>query len=142
MTLVPRGSFFDVDKFFDDFWTPARRGSGNLGAFFTPRVDIRENRDHYEITAELPGVKKEDVHVTLEEGILTVEAEMKQEDKEENEGRVIRQERRYGKYSRSFNLGGNVHEQDISATFSDGILTVRAPKAPEITPQQRRIEIQ
>ena len=55
MTLIPRGSFFDVDKFFDDFWSPARRGGNNIGAFFTPRVDIKELDDHYEITAELPG---------------------------------------------------------------------------------------
>ncbi len=142
MTLIPRGSFFDVDKFFDDFWSPARRGSSNVGAFFTPRVDIKELDDHYEITAELPGVKKEDLNITLEEGILTIEAESRQESKEEKEGRVIRQERRYGKFTRSFNLGGNVHESDITAAFDNGILAIRAPKVPESVPQQRRIEIQ
>ena len=142
MTLIPRGSFFDVDKFFDDFWSPARRGGNNIGAFFTPRVDIKELDDHYEITAELPGVKKEDLNITLEEGILTVEAETRQENKEEKEGRKISQERRYGKFSRSFNLGENVHEQEISAAFDNGILTIKAPKVPETLPQQRRIEVQ
>jgi HSP20 family protein len=142
MTLIPRGSFFDVDKFFDDAWAPLQRGNSNVGSFFAPRVDIKENTDHYEISAELPGVKKEDVHLTLEEGILTLEAEMKQENKEEKEGKVIRQERRYGKYSRSFNLGGNVHEADISASFEDGVLKIKAPKVPETIPQQRRIEVQ
>lgn len=141
MTLVPRGSFFDVDKIFDDFWSPVRRENKDLGSFFAPRVDIKENKDHYEISAELPGVKKEDIHLTLEDGILTIEAEMKQEDKEEKEGKVIRQERRYGKYSRSFNLGSNIHEQDINAAFDDGILKITAPKTPEKTPQQRRIDI-
>src|SRR5690606_5948271 len=112
----------DVDKFFDDFWSPARRAGNNLGAFFTPRVDIHELEDHYEITAELPGVQKADLNILLEDGILTLEAESRQENKEEKDGRIIRQERRYGKFSRSFNLGGNVNENDISATFDNGIL--------------------
>lgn len=142
MTLIPRGSFFDVDRFFDDTWGAARKTSSNVGAFFTPRVDIKEHDGHYEITAELPGVKKEDLNITLEEGILTIDAETRQESKEESEGKVIRQERRYGKYTRSFNLGGNVHESDISAAFDNGILTIKAPKVPELVPQQRRIEIQ
>jgi len=142
MTLIPRGSFFDVDRFFDDAWGAARKTSSNVGAFFTPRVDIKEHDGHYEITAELPGVKKEDLNITLEEGILTIDAETRQESREESEGKVIRQERRYGKYTRSFNLGGNVHESDISAAFDNGILTIKAPKVPELVPQQRRIEIQ
>ena len=87
MSLIPRGSFFDVDKFFDDFWSPATQRGSNVGAFFTPRVDIKEHDGHYEISAELPGVKKEDLHITLEEGILTIEAESRQESKEEKEGR-------------------------------------------------------
>src|SRR5690606_23474593 len=97
--------------------------------------------DHYEITAELPGVKQEDLNITLEEGILTIDAETRQQSKEEKEGRVIRQERRYGKCSRSLNLGGNVHEEDISAAFDNGILTIKAPKVPETIPQERRIEV-
>ena len=142
MSLVPRGSFFDVDKFFDDFWAPARRENSTVGSFFAPRVDIKEMKDHYEISAELPGVKKDQISITLDDGVLTLEAEMNQEDKEEKDGKVIRQERRYGKYSRSFNLGGNVNEADISASFEDGILKVKAPKAAEVIPQQRRIDIQ
>ena len=143
MTLIPRGNFYDLDKFFDDFWSPSRRTGDSVDTFFAPRVDIKELNDHYEVTAELPGVKKEDVHITLEDGILSLEAETSQEDKEEEaDGRVIRQERRYGKYRRSFNLGGNVHEEDISASFEDGVLKLAAPKAKEEAPVQRRIEIQ
>ncbi|MCB1669179.1 MAG: Hsp20/alpha crystallin family protein, partial [Pseudomonadales bacterium] len=119
-----------------------RRSESSVDAFFAPRVDIKELDDHYEVTAELPGVKKEDVHITLEDGILSLEAEASQEDKEEENGKVIRQERRYGKYRRSFNLGGNVHEEDISASFENGVLKLKAPKAKEETPVQRRIEVQ
>ncbi|NHN38004.1 Hsp20/alpha crystallin family protein [Pseudomaricurvus alcaniphilus] len=141
MALIPRGSFYDLDKIFDDFWAPATRNESNVGNFFTPRVDIKELDDHYEVTAELPGIKKEDVHITLHDGILTLEAEAQQEEKQEQEGKIIRQERRYGKYRRSFNLGGNVEESDISAAFSDGVLKLKAPKAKPGIPQQRRIEI-
>ena len=142
MTLIPRGNFYDLDKFFDDFWAPSRRSNEPVDTFFAPRVDIKERDDHYEVTAELPGVNKEDVHITLEDGILSLEAETRQEDKEEENGKVIRQERRYGKYRRSFNLGGNVHEEDISASFENGVLKLTAPKAKEETPVQRRIEVQ
>lgn len=141
MTLIPRGNFLDIDRFFDDFWTPVKRDAGEVGSFFAPRVDIEEHDNHYEITAEIPGIKKDDVHVHLEDGVLSIEAEHKQEDKEEKEGKLIRQERRYGKYMRSFNLGGNIQEKDISASFEDGILTLKAPKAVEEVPKARRINI-
>ena len=141
MSLIPRGSFFDTDRFFNDFWAPVSKEGEPAASFFAPRVDIKEKGDHYEITAELPGVKKEDIHITLQDGVLTLQAETHQEDREEKEGKIIRQERRYGKFMRSFNLGGDVHEDDISASFSDGVLCLKAPKLKEEVPTQRRIEI-
>jgi HSP20 family protein len=141
MSLIPRSNFLDMDKFFDDFYAPLKREGGSLGSFFTPRVDIRENGDHYEITAELPGVKKEDLHLHLEDGVLTINAETKQEDKEEKEGKVIRQERRYGKYSRSFSLGDSVHQEDIQAEFDNGVLKITAPKVSQTAPVRRMIDI-
>lgn len=141
MSLIPRGSFFDFDRFFDDFSGLPQRQESSGNAFFTPRVDIVEHDNQYEITAEMPGVKKEDLNVTLEDGVLTIEAECKQEEKEEKEGKLIRQERRYGKFLRSFSLGNNVQQQDIQASFDDGVLRLTAPKMAEASPQQRRIEI-
>jgi len=141
MTLVPRSDFFDIDKLFDDFYAPIKKQGGAMDSFFTPRVDIKENGDHYEITAELPGVKKDDLHIHLEDGLLTIEAETKQEESEEKEGKIIRQERRYGKYSRSFSLGDSVKEEDISAAFEDGILKITAPKVTDTAPQKRRIDV-
>jgi HSP20 family protein len=131
---------FDVDRFFDDFWAPS--SESQAGTFFAPRVDIREADGHYEITAELPGVDRDDIHVHVKDGILTLEAEATQEDKEEKEGKLIRQERRYGKFMRSFNLGNDVHEADIKASFKDGVLKLEAPKLIERPPERRRIEIQ
>lgn len=140
MSLVPRNSLFNFDDLFGSFFAPAASSDAST-PFFTPRIDVKDNKDHYLISAELPGVKKEDIHLTLEDGVLTLEAETKQEDKEEKEGKVIRQERRYGKLMRSFNVGNNVHEGDISASFESGILTLTAPKVKETTPETRRITI-
>jgi HSP20 family protein len=139
MSLVPRSNLFDIDRFFSDAW-PQVAASQN-SSFFAPRVDIKEADKHYEITAELPGVAKEDIHVHVKDGVLTLEAETNQEDREEKEGRVIRQERRYGKYMRSFNLGQDIKEADIKASFKDGVLKLEAPKAVPVEPERRRIEV-
>lgn len=141
MNLVPRDRLFDLDKIFDEFWTPESRGLSSENAFFAPRVDIHELDGHYEITAEIPGLKREEIDVTVNDGVLTISAEKNEEDKEEKEGKVIRRERRYGKFLRSFNLGSDVHEEDISGKFEDGVLTLSIPKMEEKSPIQKRIEI-
>lgn len=140
MPLVPRNSLFDRDDLFNSFWAPAT-SDGEGTSLFAPRVDIREKGDHFEITAELPGVDRDDIHVTLHDGVLTIEAETRQENNEEKDGKVIRQERRYGKFMRSFSLGDGVEESDIRANFVDGVLTLQAPKASEKSSSKRRIEI-
>lgn len=142
MNLIPRNSVFDIDSLFDNFWAPLSSGNAsvNEGAF-APRVDVTEKKDHYELTAELPGVDKKDIDVTLDNGMLTISAESRFENKEEKDGRVIRQERRYGKYTRSFNLGTDVKEKDIKAEFKNGVLTLNVPKVEQKTPVSHRIEI-
>lgn len=140
MNLIPRRSVFDVDNLFDNFWAPMQ--SAGAAGNFSPRVDVKDKQDHVEISAELPGVKKEDIEITLQNGILTLSAESRQEDKQEDHGRIVRQERRYGKYVRSFDLGTGVNEDDITANFADGVLTLTAPKAKEKTAEQKRIQIQ
>lgn len=141
MNLLPRSSsLFDFDNLFDNFWAPTTaQNQGDVP--FTPRVDVSEKKDRYEISAELPGVDKKDIDVTLDNGILTISAESRYEDKEEKEGRLIRQERRYGKFVRSFNLGTDVKEKDIKAEFKDGLLKLNVPRLEEKQPVSKRIEI-
>ena len=141
MNLIPRQSFFDLDNFFDGFWTAARPSAESPNSAFMPRVDVKDKKKHFEISAELPGVEKDDIQVTLENGVLTISAESHQEDKEEKDGEVIRQERRYGKYIRSFNLGSSVHQEDIQASFKNGVLKLKAPKHEEVEPKVRKIAI-
>jgi HSP20 family protein len=139
MNLVPGRGFFDFDDMMD-LWGPLRSGWKDTGTLM-PRVDIKDKNDSYEVTAELPGVKKEDIHVSLRNGMLTIEAETRQEDKEEKDGKIIRQERRYGKFLRSFDVGGDVNDGDIQASFKDGVLTVTTPKGHAKAPAARRIEV-
>lgn len=139
MNLVPRNNLFDIDRFFNDSWS--QQAESQAGTFFAPRVDIKEAGDHYEITAELPGVDKKDIHVHVKDGILTLEAQTTQEQEERKKGKVIRQERRYGKFMRSFNLGVDVQEDDIKASFKDGVLRLEAPKISEKVQERRRIDI-
>ena len=131
---------FDFDSLFDNFFAPANwKAQGEN--FFSPKVDIKDKQDHYLIQAELPGVSKDDIHITLQDGVLSLEAEVKQEDKEEKDGKLIRQERRYGRIQRSFTVGNTVQEHDISASFKDGILTIKAPKKTDSGSERKQIRI-
>ncbi len=138
MNKLSNQNRFDLDSLFDHFLSPL---STSDPGFFSPRVDITDKGDHFIIAAELPGVDKENIHLELHNGVLTLSAEVKQNEKEEKEGRVIRQERRYGHFQRSFTVGDAVQENDITASFENGILTVTAPKAQQTEPQKRRIDI-
>ena len=139
MNLVARNNFFDFDRFLRDSWPQV--AESRAAAFFTPRVDIQEAENHYEITAELPGVDKEDIQVHVKDGVLTLEAESAKEEEEKSQGKVIRRERRYGKFKRSFNLGADVQESDIKASFKNGVLTLEAAKVAEKEPEPLQIAV-
>lgn len=149
MSLIPRKSRLvsPFDNFFDDdmnsllegFFLPVRKGSesGNL----TPRIDIKEQAGAYLIQADLPGLKKEDIDVSLHEGVLTISATKEDEHKEEKDGELIRRERYYGKYLRQIPVGRNIHDQDIQATFENGVLSVKVPKLEEPQPKKISVDI-
>ncbi|MFO1368715.1 MAG: Hsp20/alpha crystallin family protein [Marinagarivorans sp.] len=139
MSLIPRNTLNEIEHLFDHTWLPFRYDGGRFGAL-APKVDLKEKDDSFEITLELPGVKKENLAITLHAGVLRIEAESKQETLEKSD-KVLRQERHYGKYVRSFELGPQVQDSDISASFENGILTLVAPKHKEVPPATRRIEV-
>jgi HSP20 family protein len=139
MSLIARNNVSEFNRFFNEAWPQRAVSQGDSS--FAPRVDIAEAEDHYEITAELPGVDKKDIQIHVKDGVLTLEAQTAKDEQEEKKGRVIRQERRYGKFVRSFNLGQEVQEADIKALFKDGVLTLQAPKMVEKEQEPRRIEI-
>lgn len=104
------------------------------------RMDVKEQEGAYVVHAELPGVKKEDIHVTIDGNLVSIAAEAKQE-KEVREGeRVLRSERYYGKVSRSFQLAQEVDDTKAVAKFSDGVLELNLPK--KLATASRRLAIQ
>ena len=140
MSLIPRDSLFDLDNLFNHFWSPTV--SKEMTAdFFSPRVDIKEKKGKYEITADLPGVSNEDLSVTLDNGVLTIEASTEEEKTEEEDGKVIRKERRSGKFMRSFNLGSDVKESDIKAKFKNGVLKLTVPTSEKQAAEPKRIDV-
>ena len=94
------------------------------------KTDVREHEDSYELDMDLPGFKKEDLKLMLEDGYLTITAAkgVKEEDKDKESGKVIRQERYSGSMTRSFYVGTEVKEEDVKARFEDGVLKLIIPK--------------
>ena len=103
------------------------------------RADIKESDDEYTIEAEMPGMKKEDIELEINDDYLTISAEHSEE-KEEKEENYIRRERRQGKYTRSFYLE-NVNQDDIEAEYNDGVLKVHLPKEEKTPVKKRTIDI-
>jgi len=109
-------------------------------ADWTPTVDISETEAEYAIKAELPEVKKEDVKVTVEDGVLTIQGERKQE-KEEKGKKYHRIERSYGRFVRSFTLPDTVDESKVRAEYADGVLNLHLPKSEKAKPKQIDVKI-
>ena len=109
-------------------------------ADWTPSVDISETEGEYQIKAEIPDVKKEDVKVTLEDGVLTIQGERKYE-KEEKGKKYHRIERSYGSFVRTFSLPDVIDEEKVKAEFKDGVLNLHLPKSEKAKPKAIEVKI-
>ncbi|MFT5110934.1 MAG: HSP20 family protein [Parasphingorhabdus sp.] len=94
-----------------------------------PAIDVSESEQTYTVRAELPGINKDGLNVSINDGVLTITAESRREHEDKEKERFIRQERRYGKFTRSIRLGADVDESKVAADYFDGILTLILPKA-------------
>ncbi len=121
-----------IDSFFDDFFTPmvSTVVPKSVSEARQLRVDIFEKDNNVIITAEIPGVKKEDIFVDAKGKFITIGGERKSEE-EVKEEKWYRMERVYGKFERTFSLPFNVNVDDVKATFKDGILRLEIPKPEE-----------
>ena len=125
MMMIPRKrnefdlfrDFFEGDEFF-----PIRRESTIM------KTDIRDKKDKYIIEMDLPGYEKENINLSLKDGYLEVTAEVKKEDDKEEKGKYVHKERYYGHCSRSFYVGEQIKDEDVSAEFKNGILKICIPK--------------
>ena len=124
---------------FDNFTRNFFRGSNaSLPAF---RTDIRDAGDKFVLEAELPGFQKEDIKLDVKDGILTITAEhQEQHEQKDEKGSYIRRERKYGSFTRSFDITG-IDESGITAAYQNGILELNLPKAVPVVPETRRIAI-
>jgi len=121
--------------------TPARESEMLAVADWMPAVDISETDTAYLVKAEIPGVNKEDVKVTMQDGMLTIQGERKQE-KEEKGRKFHRIERSYGSFARSFRVPGDADENSVKAEFKDGMLNVtlaKSGKAKSRRSEERRV---
>jgi HSP20 family protein len=116
-------------------WPLQQDESGSITAAWHPAVDVFEDKDAVKIVAELPGVKPGDVKLSLENNLLTIRGEKKQEAEERSE-RVHRYERSYGSFERVFALPSTVDGEKISAEYQNGVLTVTVPKAERARPRE------
>ncbi|MCU0614919.1 MAG: Hsp20/alpha crystallin family protein [Desulfobacterales bacterium] len=145
MKLTKWDPFREMENMFDRYTKVLNWPRGGSQEMMTtddwaPRVDIAETDKEFIINAEIPDVKKEDVKVMVDNGILTISGERKQE-KEEKGKKFHRVERFYGSFSRSFTLPNNVDESKIEASFKDGMLNLTVPKTEETKPKAIDVKI-
>ena len=125
------------DRAFDEHRPPYRPPMHPM------KTDVKETETGYELLVDLPGVKKEDLQVELNDGCLTITAKTAQNnDVKDEDGKYIRRERFTGTYSRSFYVDKGVTENDIKAKFADGVLTLDIPKKEATTPEKKYIAIE
>jgi len=125
--------FYDFDEIEKRFF-----GNSSLSHF---KTDIRDNETEYVLEADLPGFKKEDIKIEINDDTLSIHAQRHSDfEKKDEQGNYIRCERSYGSYSRSFNTSG-IDTDKISASYTDGVLKLTMPKMKELPKTSRRLEI-
>ncbi len=129
----------EIGRVFDGLF-PEYDAENAVIAQWAPRVDVSENKDAYLIKAELPGVNRNDVKITLHDNILTIKGE-KKEEKEEKDVNVHRIERSFGVFERAFSLPLSVKSDKIDASFKDGVLSITLPKAEEAKPKEIEVKV-
>jgi HSP20 family protein len=123
-----------IDSLFEDPFSLLAPGTSFFEGW-TPPVDVFEDKDKYVLRAEIPGMKKEDIEVSLDGNTLTISGERTQEE-EKKEGETYRAERFFGRFQRSITLPASVQADKIEASYKDGVLTIRAHKSEEAKPKQ------
>jgi HSP20 family protein len=140
-SLISRGSLFD--DFFRDvspgFFVKPLHGEP-LPSPGQIKMDVKESDGGYTVAAEIPGVKKEDIHVTIEGSVVTVRAEVKQEDTQTKDDKVLRSERYFGSVSRGISLPQDIDQSQAKAKYDNGVLTLTLPKKQGNGSQKLRIE--
>jgi HSP20 family protein len=137
-SLISRGNLFD--DFFRDvapgFYIKPLHGDP-LPAPAQIKIDVAETDKAYTVQAEVPGVSKEDIHVSVDGNIVTLRAEVKQQDSSDRDEKVLRSERYFGAVSRSFQLQSDIDQEQSKAKYNNGVLTLTLPKKKAVGGTQR-----
>lgn len=131
----------DFDSLFEGFLRPTRWMEESASEGLIPALDVVERDNEFIVRAEMPGVKKDEIEVSLENGVLTLGAQTTSENEEKEGDRVIRQERRYGKYVRSLRIGKDIDEKKVKAAYKDGVLELTLPKAETVKPKRISVDV-
>ena len=129
----------EVNRMFEHS-LPAFAEEEELFSGWSPALDVYDDKESLFVKMEVPGMKKEDIHIALEDGTLTISGERKGE-KEEEDAETFRTERFFGKFHRALALPTRVEPDKVNATYTDGVLTVRMPKAEDAKPKQIDVTI-
>ena len=129
-----------TDQVFGDFFGRTSFGMTSADGLWSPMVDVYETRDGIRLTAELPGVKQEDIQVSIEGDTLTLKGERKRET-EVTEDQYCRLERSYGKFQRTVLLPSVVDPGQVKASYRDGVLEIQLPKKEEAKPKEIKVEV-
>jgi HSP20 family protein len=124
----------EINRLFDSPLNELTRSAQLLNGW-TPPLDVYEEKGHFTVKTELPGMKKEDIDVTFEDGTLSISGERKSETKQEDT-ELYRSERYFGRFQRSVSLPAAVAAEKVSATYKDGVLTITLPKTEAAKPKQ------
>jgi HSP20 family protein len=122
------------------FRPPVLRRAFEPGGTWAPTMDVYEQDGSLIVKAELPGVKKEEIEITLDRGDLVIRGERKAE-KEVKEESYYRMERTYGSFQRRVPIPFDVKPEQVQATYTDGVLEVRIPKPPQVQPQPQKVKV-
>ena len=128
-----------INQLFEDPFSLTAPPTGFFEGW-SPTVDIYEDKDKITVTAELPGMKKENIDVSLHGNALTVSGERKEEEEERREGENYRSERYFGRFQRTITLPTPVDPNKIQASYRDGVLTITCPKSEEAKPKQIQVK--
>lgn len=128
----------DINRLFDAFMSPFEKSE--MQNAVSPKLDIAELKDKYEIKAELPGMSEKDINLSVDDGLLTISGEKKTETEDKSKGYYLK-ECSYGTFSRSVRLPDNIADDKIAAKFVNGVLTIDMPKKAETVAKSRKIAI-
>jgi HSP20 family protein len=129
----------EIDRLFETPLADFNRGTQQFLGGWVPAVDLYEDKENVTVRVELPGMKKEDIGLTIHEGVLTISGERKEEEKHKDT-QVCRTERFLGRFQRTLTLPSPVLADKVSASYKDGMLTITLPKPEESKPKQIEVK--